>query len=348
MNLLMTGATGFLGGQILEKLLPHFDKIFLLVRPQSLSKLEQKDLPLKCQLIECDLKEDFIIFNEKDKNQLERETDIILHCAAAYDLNFSYADSYFSNVLGSQNLINWSESFSQLKYFHFISTIAVSGEEEGSFKEESLNEYSRFSSGYSATKMAAESIFRKKNLGHVKKRIYRPGIIVGDSVHGDFLKIDGPYYFIKLIKELKQKLPILKRAPYVPLTYDPQAELPIIPIDVVANWISEMVLTPLDSFELRTYHLIPPHPLLVEDFLKMCLKWHEFDGKLVPIKKRKHFRLFCKMLGFPPSLVNYMYSGVQYHSDQLKNDYPHFYCPDFSIYQNAFFSGADNFFKEQY
>ena len=34
-------------------------------------------------------------------------------------------------------------------------------------------------------------------------RIYRPGLVVGDSQTGEMDKIDGPYYFFKLIQRLR-------------------------------------------------------------------------------------------------------------------------------------------------
>ena len=38
-------------------------------------------------------------------------------------------------------------------------------------------------------------------------RIYRPGIVVGDSKTGEIDKIDGPYYFFKLIQKLRARSP---------------------------------------------------------------------------------------------------------------------------------------------
>ena len=38
-------------------------------------------------------------------------------------------------------------------------------------------------------------------------RIYRPGIVVGDSRSGEMDKIDGPYYFFKLLQKMRSLLP---------------------------------------------------------------------------------------------------------------------------------------------
>jgi len=38
-------------------------------------------------------------------------------------------------------------------------------------------------------------------------RVYRPGLVVGDSATGEMDKVDGPYYFFKLIQRVRQMLP---------------------------------------------------------------------------------------------------------------------------------------------
>ena len=41
MNLLMTGASGFLGKKVLHALVGHFDKIYVCIRPESKVKFEK-------------------------------------------------------------------------------------------------------------------------------------------------------------------------------------------------------------------------------------------------------------------------------------------------------------------
>src|SRR5208337_4831216 len=65
-------------------------------------------------------------------------------------------------------------------------------------------------------------------------RIYRPGIVVGDSRTGEIDKIDGPYYFFKLIQKIR---------------------------DFVPSWV------PMVGLDGRTFHLMDPDPLHVGDML---------------------------------------------------------------------------------
>ena len=42
---------------------------------------------------------------------------------------------------------------------------------------------------------------------YVPWRVYRPGIVVGDSQTGEMDKIDGPYYFFKAIQRMRALVP---------------------------------------------------------------------------------------------------------------------------------------------
>ncbi len=38
-------------------------------------------------------------------------------------------------------------------------------------------------------------------------RVYRPAVVVGNSETGEMDKVDGPYYFFKLIQQLRHYVP---------------------------------------------------------------------------------------------------------------------------------------------
>ena len=56
---------------------------------------------------------------------------------------------------------------------------------------------------YFASKHEAEKIVRAR-MRRCPWRIYRPGLVVGDSRTGEMDKIDGPYYFFKLIQKMRE------------------------------------------------------------------------------------------------------------------------------------------------
>ena len=91
--------------------------------------------------------------------------------------------------------------------FHLVSSIAAAGLYQGTFTEDMFEEAEDLDHPYFRTKHESEALVRAN--GRVPWRVYRPGIVVGHSQTGDIDKIDGPYYFFKVIQKLRQSWPPL-------------------------------------------------------------------------------------------------------------------------------------------
>jgi thioester reductase-like protein len=96
------------------------------------------------------------------------------------------------NVGGTTHAVELARAV-DAKHLHHVSSIAVAGEYRGVFSEEMFDEGQRLPSPYHRTKFESERIVREQP--YVPWRVYRPGIVVGDSRTGEMDKIDGPYYF---------------------------------------------------------------------------------------------------------------------------------------------------------
>ncbi len=70
-------------------------------------------------------------------------------------------------------------------------------------------------------------------------RVYRPGIVVGDSRSGEIDKIDGPYYFFKLLQRARRVLPA-----WLPAIGVEGGEINIVPVDFVADAIDHIAHQP--------------------------------------------------------------------------------------------------------
>jgi hypothetical protein len=73
------------------------------------------------------------------------------------------------------------------------------------FREDMFEEAEGLDHPYFMTKHESEKIVRKEC--KVPWTVYRPAVVVGDSKTGEMDKIDGPYYFFKLIQRMRQILP---------------------------------------------------------------------------------------------------------------------------------------------
>ena len=70
-------------------------------------------------------------------------------------------------------------------------------------------------------------------------RVYRPGIVVGDSRSGEIDKVDGPYYMFKLLQQARRVLPA-----WLPTVGVEGGEINIVPVDYVAAAIDHIAHQP--------------------------------------------------------------------------------------------------------
>src|SRR5919107_1255148 len=90
---------------------------------------------------------------------------------------------------------------------------------------------------YHRTKYESERLVREGV--EAKTIVYRPGIVVGHSETGEMDKIDGPYYFFKLIQKLRGWLP-----QWFPLAGPELGWTNIVPVDYVAKAMDHIAHQP--------------------------------------------------------------------------------------------------------
>ena len=84
-------------------------------------------------------------------------------------------------------------------------------------------------------------------------RVYRPGIVVGHSETGEMDKIDGPYYFFKLIRRIRNVVP-----QWVPMIGVEGREINLVPVDFVAAAMDHIAHQ--EGLDGRAFHLTDPKP----------------------------------------------------------------------------------------
>ena len=194
MRVVMTGATGFVGRNLLERFLARGEQVFAIVRPSSAERLRAIGHRLGVddgQLVPVhgDLHAPRLGVSDAD---LERITGAahFFHVAAVYDLAADAAATGAANVDGTRHALELAAA-ANVGCFHQISSIAVAGRYDGVFTEQMLDEAVGLDHPYFATKHESERLVRKTSA--VPWRVYRPSIVVGRSDNGEMDKIDGPY-----------------------------------------------------------------------------------------------------------------------------------------------------------
>jgi NAD(P)-dependent dehydrogenase (short-subunit alcohol dehydrogenase family) len=91
-------------------------------------------------------------------------------------------------------------------------------------------------------------------------------MVVGDSRTGEMDKIDGPYYFFKLIQRMRQILP-----PWMPSIGLEGGRINIVPVDYVVAALDHLSHTALEGSG-QCFHLVDPEGLRVGDVLAIFSK----------------------------------------------------------------------------
>lgn len=343
MKILITGSTGFIGKRLTHKLKADHE-LYLLVKKTSLEKARNLfgESPTIHYVI-GDISNNDVLEQVGSVQLLNEHVDSVIHMAATYDLEASVADVYTHNVIGTQNLLFLMRKMKSLKYFHYISTYAVSGLHEGEFLEEQVEQTNKFPDHYAKSKMQAELLVRNTKLPDVKKRIYRPGMVVGDSQTGEMSKVDGPYYFFRFFSQLA---PLRKKIPVkiFPVSCHPNALLPLIPVDTLTEWLSEMISHPTEH-EVRTYHLLPEEKIFIPAFIEECFKYFDIDMRVQRIPFPELYAKILPYLSIPAPAAAYMQSKTRYNRRNIKEDFPKLRCPKLVDYLPRLIESSKGMFK---
>ncbi|MFY9600638.1 MAG: SDR family oxidoreductase, partial [Pseudolabrys sp.] len=197
----VTGASGFIGKRLVSALLSHSGStVYFLLRDPSVERVEKlraywggggnRTIPVAGDLTKAGLG-----VAANDLAALKNRVDHVFHLGAVYALDADPATEMTTNVGGTRNAVRFAEAIGAGR-FHHMSSIAAAGLYHGVFREDMFEEAENLEHPYFASKFQAEKVVR--NECRLPWRIYRPGIVIGDSKTGEMDKIDGPYYFFKL------------------------------------------------------------------------------------------------------------------------------------------------------
>ncbi len=339
----MTGGTGFLGKELVERLAPHCDKLYLLCRrPSRRLETEYSKFP-SVVLVKGDISSPDIVEDASLSKEIRENIDTIFHGAAYYDIEGPYSSCFMYNVVGTQNILYLANQCEKLKHIHYVSTIAVAGNYSGIFNEDQLAEGQKFNNHYAKTKYDAEFMIRNYEFrGSIQ--IYRLGILIGDSKSGKMSKVDGPYYFFKLLSRIhkeKAKINLLK---YLPLPYDESSTMPLMPVDIAAEVLKDGMLNPKED-GVHCYHVVAEDPPSVRSFVEDSLEAFGLKLALIPLPKSPVYKFILPKIGLPSELLLYMYGKCIYDTSKLKRDFSSTTSSSYGTYSKQFYSYARRMFE---
>ena len=318
----VTGATGFIGRRLVARLLARAEgPVHFLVHPRSVAKLDalyarwgvdrSRAVPVL-----GDLTAPGLGIAPDDAARLKGRVRHFFHLAAVYDLAATAEAQHAANVDGTRHAVAFATAI-EAGCFHHMSSIAAAGLYEGTFTEDMFEEAENLDHPYFSTKHEGERIVRTECT--VAWRIYRPGIVVGQSDTGEMDKIDGPYYFFKSIQRLRELLP--RWFPAIGLE---GGRLNLVPVDFVVRALDD--LAHRDGLDGRCFHLTDPEPKRVGEILdifaraahapEFVLRVNPRLLDLVPETVRQALALLTPMhrlqsallrdLGLPPDVMRFV------------------------------------------
>ena len=252
MTYFVTGATGFIGRFLVERLLDRDGQIHVLVREGSLGRLEDLSDKLgagdRIVPIVGDLGEARLGLSDDQVAGLKGNVDHFFHLAAIYDMTADDAVNEAMNVGGTRHAVDLANQI-EAGRLHHVSSIAAAGTYKGLFREDMFDEGQKLDHPYHRTKWESERVARTQFKG--PWRVYRPAIVVGHSKTGEMDKIDGPYYFFKGIQKLRNALP-----QWAPLVGPELGYTNIVPVDYVTGAMDYIAHQP--DLDGQAFHLTNP------------------------------------------------------------------------------------------
>ena len=262
MTYFVTGATGFIGRHLVERLLDREGQIHVLVRKGSTERLDalverwteerarSNGQSVRDRIVPVigDLAAPKLGVSEEQVAELKGKVDHFFHLAAIYDMTAEEEQNVLLNVGGTRNAVDLANEV-EAGIFHHTSSIAAAGLHKGLFREDMFDEGQKLDHPYHRTKFESEKCVRTR----LKRpwRVYRPSVVVGHSETGEMDKIDGPYYFFTAIKKARHLLP-----GWFPLVGPELGYTNIVPVDYVAAAMDHIAHQP--DLDGQAFHLTDP------------------------------------------------------------------------------------------
>jgi thioester reductase-like protein len=259
--LLVTGATGFLGQEILLRYLERTERpIYALIRAESDLQASQRMHSILASLfgdpdpyltqvipIAADVESAALGLDDDRREQLASRVTEIIHSAASVSFTLPLPESRRVNVEGTRRLLEFADLCQRrgdaLRRFCHISTAYVAGDHSGEFAEDQLEVGQRFRNAYERSKFEAELLVRDRS-SQLPILILRPSIVVGERSSG----------WTSSFNVLYPPLKAFARGAYPVIPARRSTPVDVVPVDYVADAVFELVSR--SEHDLGVYHLV--------------------------------------------------------------------------------------------
>lgn len=210
MSTLITGATGFLGREIVLRLLKEQTPLTLLIRGKDDADAQRRGDKLVEELVgreqaaaarkritvaRGDIEQDRLGMDDKTWDRVASTTSAVIHGAASVSFTLPIAEARNVNLEGTRRVLDLAKQ--ARARVDYVGTAYVAGDREGIAYEDELDVGQPFRNTYEQTKMEAEKLVRERR-SEQPIAMFRPSIIVGDSQTGRTASFKVLYWPLKL------------------------------------------------------------------------------------------------------------------------------------------------------
>jgi nucleoside-diphosphate-sugar epimerase len=218
LRVLLTGATGFLGKEVLAQAAadPRIEEVVSVVRPETVRDPKTKQVvrtlspkrrgalllkrlqvtgpaARKFRFVDGDIEKRDLGIAERELARLRRTLTHVVHCAASVSFDDTYPNSYRANVLGNRNALAFSLAVQRAAGSPFVSHVAIEtsyihGRRKRSIAQESALRFPQhfYNNFYELTKaMASMETDRAMIERGLRVTQLLPSIVIGHSKTGN-------------------------------------------------------------------------------------------------------------------------------------------------------------------
>jgi thioester reductase-like protein len=244
---LLTGATGFLGMELIARWLQDESgpDVFVAVRARDAAgALERVDELLdrlydhppasasRLRPIAAELTMPGLGLAARDRADLVANVGRIVHCAASISFTLPLDEAHAINVGGTREVLALADEIADLDRVVHVSTAYVAGRTPGLFREVDLARGQAFRNTYEQTKHAAEELV--VTTAGLPLVTVRPSIVVGESDSGWTAAFNVIYW----------PLQAFARGLFREFPADPDGIVDVVPVDHVVNVLDAATFAP--------------------------------------------------------------------------------------------------------
>jgi thioester reductase-like protein len=277
-DVLLTGATGFVGMELLARYLERSDRrVIALVRASGPEAAQARiDAVLEnlfgarayehCDRVEAvaaDMTAPDLGLTDDMRDRIAERVTTIVHAAASVSFTLGIDEARLINLEGTRRMLELAELARErggLDCYGHISTAFVAGTHDGTFAECDLDLGQSFHNAYEQSKFEAEQLVRSHQ--ELPWRIMRPSIVVGDRNNGWTAAFNVLYWPLRAFA----------RGLFTAVPAIPSAPVDVVSIDYVAD--ATFALCQDGGACRDTYHLTAgPHASTIGEIAGLASRY---------------------------------------------------------------------------